>query len=125
MNIETLKGDFPHRFNTMKEIDYEGCIPPMDTEEDYWCLKTKRNVKEVEELRLFHQEQSLIYCTCEESVVGENHVCRTCGKQTWQMKEIMEHYCMQDVIVLGNCCAKYREQLLEMKEEGHSATSST
>jgi hypothetical protein len=117
MNIETLKGDFPHRFNTVKEIDYEGSIPPMDTEDDFWCLRTKRNMKEVNEMKQFFSEQCLIYCTCDHKPLFLNRKCTACGKKTWLMKEVMQHYCMQDVIVLGNCCAKYREELLEMENE--------
>jgi hypothetical protein len=111
MNIETLKGDFPHRFNTKEDISYRGPIPPIDTEEDYWCLRTKRDQKTVDEMKEFHTQQSLIYCTCP----GDH--CVGCGKKPWVMKEEMQYYCMQDVIVLGNCCAIYREQLLEMREE--------
>jgi len=116
MNIETLKGDFPHRFNTKEDISYEGRIPPIDTEEDYWCLLTKRDQKSVDEMKIFFQEQCVLYCTCEISQ-PRNGVCTQCLKQTWKMREVMQRYCMQDVIVLGNCCAKYREQLLEMREE--------
>ena len=117
MGIENGKGDFPHRFNTRKEIDYEGCIPPIETEEDYWCLKTKRSQKEVDEMKQFYQEQCEIYCTCTTCFALPNHTCLSCHKKTWVMKEIMEQYCMQDVIVLAQCCAKYREQLLEMREQ--------
>ena len=117
MNIECGKGDFPHRFNTQKEVDYEGRIPPIDTEDDYWCLGSKRCQKDINELKEFYQQQTEIYCTCDPCLVLENHTCASCRKKTWVMKEIMQQYCMQDVVVLGECCRKYREQLLEMEEE--------
>ncbi len=123
MSIECGKGDFPHRFNTRKEVDYEGRIPPMDTEEDYWCLGTKRNQKEVNEMKEFYQQQTEIYCTCEVCLVLTNHTCASCRKKTWVMKEIMQQYCMQDVVVLGECCRRYREQLLEMEEQQEGSTS--
>ena len=123
MSIECGKGDFPHRFNTRKEVDYEGRIPPMDTEEDYWCLGTKRNQKEVNEMKEFYQQQTEIYCTCEVCLVLANHTCASCRKKTWVMKEIMQQYCMQDVVVLGECCRRYREQLLEMEEQQEGSTS--
>lgn len=117
MSIEMHKGDFPHKFNNQIDLSYEGRIPPMDTEEDYWCLETKKDEQEVMELKEFYREQTLLYCTCERSFPSSFHVCTQCRKRTWVMKEVIQHYCMQDVIVLGACCAKYREQLLEIQDD--------
>ena len=74
-------------------------------------------------MKEFYQQQTEIYCTCEVCLVLANHTCASCRKKTWVMKEIMQQYCMQDVVVLGECCRRYREQLLEMEEQQEGSTS--
>ena len=58
------KGDFPHRFNTPEYQDYEGAIPPLESEEDYFGLRQKKEEKEVKELQEWYLQQTQTYCTC-------------------------------------------------------------
>jgi len=58
------KGDFPHRFNSGLHDDYVGALQPIDTVEDFYCLKTKKNKMELEELEQWHALESEKYCTC-------------------------------------------------------------
>lgn len=119
MGLSVTKGDFPHRFNTSPDTSYRGRIPPMGTEEDYWCMSTKKSEKDIMEMQDFYEEQADIYCVCEEEVQYGNHEthCATCEKKLWIMKDQMYHYCKLDVDVLGEACARYRDQLLALADE--------
>ena len=44
--IPVGKGDFPHRFNNGKNDAYIGCIPPLNSEEDYWGAASFRSNKD-------------------------------------------------------------------------------
>lgn len=123
-NLTITKGDFPHRFNNQIQTNYIGAIPPLDTSEDYWCLKTKKNPKDVEELRQFYQDQCLLYCHCHESNRNDtNNRCLNCQKSLWNMRDQLIYYCQKDVIVLADACAKYRDQLLQLNSIEEDTTS--
>lgn len=113
LGLSLEKGDFPHRFNTLEDTSYRGCIPPIDTEDDYWCLKTKKSVEDIDEMKEFFEGQKEIYCTCplEKEVDPQAIVCPDCRKKLWILKEEMYFYCKRDVDVLAEACARYRDQL--------------
>lgn len=120
------KGDFPHRFNRSEDISYRGCIPPIDTEEDFWCLNTKKSQKDVNELREFHQDQCLRYCDCSIALLSPNEdICMECGKRLWVMSDEMYYYCKRDVDVLAEACATYRDQLRELAHESNEENITT
>lgn len=103
--LSVAKGDFPHRFNNGYNDEYVGPLPPIDHEDDYWCLKTKRSQEEIDEFHAFYREQEEKYCTC-------GDVC-TCAKPKWCFLTELIHYCWLDVDVLAEACVKYRDNALE------------
>ena len=104
------KGDFPHKFHTLQRFQesYIGSIPPIDSDEDFYCLKQKKKESEVTELKAWHQSECAIYCTCYKQLSC------SCGKQPWKFKEQLETYCWLDVDVLAECMMKFREQHIQM-----------
>lgn len=103
------KGDFPHRFNDGKSLDYEGPIPPHEDETDYWCQKFSKNAKQQREWEQWYQSECEKYCTC----WGEMEC--TCGKEPWRMRQILFEYCMLDVHVLAEVCRLYREETIGLE----------
>lgn len=101
--IPVAKGDFPHRFNNGKHDLYEGCIPPYDTEDDWWGLASAKTEKQKTHFFQFMQEQSLLYCTC------VTHCNGTCGKKLWNFQTEIRKYCLLDVVVLAEIVRCYRE----------------
>lgn len=124
LGLSVAKGDFPHRFNRSADISYRGRIPPLETEEDFWCLSTKKNENDIKELVDFYHNEIETYCVCEESCYmnsSRTH-CPTCKCKLWVMKEQMYHYCKLDVDVLAEACMKYRDQLLNLSEDAELIT---
>jgi hypothetical protein len=103
--LSVAKGDFPHRFNNGYNDEYEGALPPLDHEDDYWCLNTKRTEEDVAEFKSFYDEQCALFCTCD-------CVC-TCSKIKWCFYGELLNYCWLDVDVLAEACAKYRNNALD------------
>lgn len=103
--LSVAKGDFPHRFNNGHHDEYIGRLPPLDHEEDYWCLNTKKTQEDLDEFKAWYFSQSLIYCSCE-------HEC-TCDRVKWNFQVELERYCWLDVDVLGEACARYRNNALQ------------
>lgn len=103
--LSVSKGDFPHRFNNGYNDDYEGSLPPLDHEDDYWCLSSKRTEEDVAEFKQFYDEQTKIFCICSD-------VC-TCARPKWSFFDELVKYCWLDVDVLAEACAKYRNNALD------------
>ena len=103
--LSVAKGDFPHRFNNGYNDEYEGSLPPLDHEDDYWCLSTKRTEEDVAEFKEFYDEQCKIFCVCSD-------VC-TCARPKWHFYDELVKYCWLDVDVLAEACAKYRNNALD------------
>jgi hypothetical protein len=103
--LSVAKGDFPHRFNNGFNDEYEGALPPLDHEDDYWCLSSKRTEEEVAEFKAFYDEQKTLFCSCDS-------VC-TCSLPKWHFYGELLKYCWLDVDVLAEACAKYRNNALE------------
>lgn len=103
--LSVAKGDFPHRFNNGFNDEYEGSLPPLDHEDDYWCLSSKRTQEDLDEFKIFYEEQRTLFCTCDD-------VC-TCTKQKWHFYGELLKYCWLDVDVLAEACAKYRNNALD------------
>jgi hypothetical protein len=59
--LEISKGDFPHKFNTPENQFYEGSIPLLESEHDYFCLQQKKSKKEIDELKEWYIQQIQIY----------------------------------------------------------------
>ena len=103
--LSVAKGDFPHRFNNGFNDDYEGPLPPIDHEDDYWCLSSKRTEEDVAEFKTFYDEQKTLFCTCDS-------VC-SCTLPKWHFYNELLKYCWLDVDVLAEACAKYRNNALD------------
>jgi hypothetical protein len=126
LGLSLGKGDFPHRFNRSEDISYRGCIPPIDTEDDFWCLKTKKSEKDIEELKEFYTQQCLRFCDCPGTLDPKDGTfCLQCGKELWVMEQEMYYYCKRDVDVLAEACATYRNQLLELGNESNDEVMDT
>ncbi len=113
--LPIAKGDFPHNFSRRENQDYIGSIPPIDSPEDYFCLKTKRSSEEIEELKAWHARESLVFCTCGKDYllrVEGNDDCVMCGKRGWNFQEQLKLYCWLDVAVLKGVIKKYREVIM-------------
>lgn len=105
------KGDFPHRFNDGKSIDYKGPIPPQD-EHDYWCQKTARSEKQAKEWEEWFKGECEKYCTC-----WGKETCE-CEKPAWDMRQTLFDYCMLDVRVLAEIVQLYREEAIGVEIGG-------
>lgn len=103
--LSVSKGDFPHHFNNGFNDFYEGALPELRHECDYWCLQSKRTQEDLDEFTKWYESQQLVYCTC----VTEH--C-TCLKVRWNFKDELLKYCWLDVDVLAEACQKYRDNAL-------------
>ena len=117
--LQNQKGDFPHRFNNGKNDHYIGPIPPMDSDEDYFCLKQKKDEKEVKEFREWYAEEKQKYCHC-----VSNSTC-TCTLPKWNFQTEIVKYCKLDCDVLAEATRKFRQQHLEFGEEENTAEDDT
>lgn len=106
MKLPISKGIFPHTFNNGEHTFYEGAVPPLHSEKDWWNLKWAKNSKVIEETIIFHQELSEKYCTC------EGFHC--CSKPFWSLQEQMILYCMLDVKLLAQCVVGFRTKVMEL-----------
>jgi len=111
--LSVAKGDFPHHFNNGLHDEYEGPIPALHHESDYWCLRSKRAQEDVDEFVSWYEEQKLVFCTCE-------GVCQ-CPKRKWNFREQLLMYCVLDVDVLAEACVKYRNNALEFGTDSESS----
>lgn len=109
-DIPVSKGDFPHRFNNGENDLYEGPIPMLASEEDYWGLESFRSFKAKEKFMEWHLEQQQIYCTCYDK---ECH----CDKRKWNFQEEIRKYCLMDVIVLAEIVRHYREACMNFENQ--------
>ncbi len=110
--LSVAKGDFPHHFNNGEHDSYEGRIPSLNHEKDYWCLSSKKTQEEVDEFVEWYYQQCELYCTCEETC--------TCAKRKWSFREEIVKYCWLDVDVLAEAVVKYRNNALEFGLEESS-----
>jgi hypothetical protein len=110
--IEVSKGDFPHRFNNGSNDLYQGCIPPMNTVEDYWGLSSARTEKQMNQFHHWFQEQTELYCTCVIPCHGQ------CGKQLWNFQNEIRKYCLLDVVVLAEIVKAYRGACMNFDADG-------
>lgn len=108
--LETQKGDFPHRFLKRDTLRYIGRIPPIDSEDDFYSLGWKKSEQDRKDVHDWYKEQCNVYCSCG----GE---C-TCMKKKWDCFAFLTEYCWLDVDVLANACQKYRTLLLESNSTG-------
>ena len=104
------KGDFPHRFNSGLRDEYIGALPPIGTVEDFYCLQTKKNQKEVDELRQWHETESEKYCTCFDIECS-------CTKQKWDFQEHLRSYCWLDTDILAQSVKLFREAHIQFGAE--------
>lgn len=116
--LSLQKGDFPHHFNNGSHEFYEGRLPLLDHEDDYWCLLSKKSEEEVSEFRQWYATQCEVYCTCEVNC--------TCAKKKWNFQEEITKYCWLDVDVLAEASSRYRDWAMAFGEgedsvEGWSA----
>ena len=106
MKLPIAKGIFPHSFNNGVNTFYEGCVPPIDTHEDWWSLKWAKTDKNIEDIREFHNELCANYCTC-----ADIHCCE---KPLWKLQEQMIYYCMIDVKLLAQCIVRFRTKVMDL-----------
>lgn len=108
--IPVSKGDFPHRFNNGQNDDYEGPIPPLFSEEDYWGMSSYKSQKQKDTFAKWFHDQTQIYCTCPS--------CESCNcqKKKWNFQEEIRKYCLLDVVVLAEVVKAYRHQCMNFEE---------
>lgn len=117
-NLDVCKGDFPHKFSRLENLDYEGPIPQILDEttpctegkewdpKGYYSLHQMKSEKDREEAEKYWLSQYTKFCTC------YDREC-TCQKPKWNFKTELERYCWLDVDVLAEACRKYRDQALD------------
>ena len=64
----------------------------------------KKNKKELDEIKEWYRQQTLIYCTCYQ----QPYAC-ACGKQKWNLQQQLVEYCWLDVDVLSEIVKKFRD----------------
>ena len=104
-------GDFPHRFNCLTNYGYIGPIPPLHSEKDYYCLRTKKDQKDILEIEEWHNTQLTIYCSC-----PLDNPC-ICLKRKWDFQKELKKYCWLDCDVLAESVKKFRDAHLQFGEE--------
>jgi len=102
--LNVTKGTFPHHFNDGTNDFFDGCLPEIDNEKDYWCMASMRTEEEIDSFREWYAEQSEVFCTCE-------GIC-SCSKRKWNFREQILLYCWLDVDVLAEAVQKYRDNAL-------------
>lgn len=102
--LNVCKGDFPHKFSREEHLEYNGPLPELDSEKDWFGFKEIKNPEELHECREYWEKQATIFCTCKEDC--------TCTKPKWNFKNELEKYCWLDVDVLAGACKAYRDQAL-------------
>ena len=116
------KGDFPHLFNREENESYEGRIPLLESPEDYYCLRQKKQEKEIQEMKKWYDDECQIYCCCDEGFLEltnglRSPTCQRCQKKRWIFREQLEKYCWLDVDVLSMCVEKFRTAHLDFGKE--------
>ena len=87
---EIKKGYFPHWFNTKKNWDYIGPMPPVEV------FKPERmSVKGNKEFMEWYEEK-----------IKDEYI--------WNQKREMKEYCISDVDILRRCCIQFRKLYLEI-----------
>ncbi|CAH1104349.1 unnamed protein product [Psylliodes chrysocephalus] len=86
---ELTKGYFPHLFNTVKNQNYVGSIPPIE----YYNSDSLKE-EDREKLLKWHAER-----------VAVNYV--------WDFQKEIVNYCLSDVDILTRACLKFRELMLK------------
>jgi len=104
--LNMSKGDFPHRFHTKERMDYEGALPPINTQDDFYSIQFRKDENEVQELMDWYEIEKSLWCICNDGK------CR-CGKPKWKLKEQLAQYCRTDVYLLANACRIYRTKALD------------
>ena len=131
MNLPIQKGDFPHRFNNGKRDNYVGCFPPLDSEEDYFCLKDSKDVETITELKAWHATEKEDYCTCHENInsfpIGDtSYACMChlggCGKPNWNFQHEILKYCWMDTDILACAIKKFREEHISLGGEAEDTS---
>lgn len=113
--LSVCKGDFPHHFSQEKHLHYVGRVPPVECEDDWYGLSTKKSEEDIEDLKEWYASQCLEYCTCGTIDQWVNHEIEcTCGKKSWKFQEELAKYCWLDVQVLAEAMIKFRNHYLNL-----------
>lgn len=117
--LEVCKGDFPLRFATAAHLDYEGAIPPIDTEDDWYNMAMRgratspeESQSEIDKFIAWYNEEKEKYWTPEHP-----------ERPKWKFMEQLKRYCWLDVEVLRQGCRMYRATFLEPSETVYEWTS--
>jgi len=86
-NLDTIKGDFPHLFNTPENQNYNGVIPS----EKYFGVKNM-SVKKYKKFKEWYD---------------------TAKHQPWNFKDEMERYCKADVTLLSKAVLEFRKMFIK------------
>lgn len=106
--IPVSKGDFPHRFNNGNNDDYNGRIPPLYSDNDYWGLESFKNKKDKDKFIEWYQDQEKVYCTCD--------IQCSCDRKKWNFQDEIKRYCLLDVVVLAEIVRHYRHACLNFED---------
>jgi predicted GIY-YIG superfamily endonuclease len=88
--LETIKGFFPHLFNTQANQNYEGCIPDLQ----YFSIESMPPAKAAE-LTKWHS-----------GLKNSNYV--------WNFQKEMGRYCSADVKLMWQGCKAFREIVMQL-----------
>ena len=104
--LPVQKGDFPHRFLSSETINYDGPLPPLYSEKDYFCFNEKKTEEDKLELIEFYEGLKIEYCSCDAEC--------SCTKRKWNCLQFLTEYCWKDVEVLCQCVYQYRQFMKEI-----------
>lgn len=108
-NLPVSKGDFPHKFSSFEHMSYSGCMPPCDSEEDWYDLSNMRASSaekadsSLAKFRAWHAEESLKYVP---------HT-----STPWNYMDQLKSYCKLDCDVLAGALCCLRDSFIEVGEE--------
>jgi hypothetical protein len=102
--LPVCKGDFPHKFSKFEHLSYEGCMPPCDSDDDWYSLHEIRASSAekadvaVAKFKLWHHEESQKFYPHTE--------------ERWSYQRELRKYCKQDCDVLAGALQCLRDSFM-------------
>lgn len=113
-NLPVSKGDFPHKFSSFDRMDYSGCMPPCDTDEDWYNLSGMRASSmekadsSLAKFKAWHAEESSKYVPHTD--------------KPWVYMDQLKSYCKLDCDVLAGALCCLRDSFVNVGDEPVTGT---
>lgn len=108
-NLPVHKGDFPHNFSKLENQDYHGCMPPCDTDDNWYGINGIRgsSIEKAEsnltKFLQWHDEEKQKYIPYTDI--------------EWKYMDELKKYCRLDCLVLSKAMQSLRNGFLSVDNE--------